>query len=187
VAGSPDGAVIGKPAPDFTLPDLDGKTHHLADLRGKIVVLEWFNPDCPYVRNAHTKGPLVDTAARHARDGVLWLAINSGAEGKQGHGVETNRAGKDRYHLAHPILLDVAGTVGKVYGARRTPHVFVIDEKGVLVYAGAADNSPDGEGESPTGPTLIHHLDEALKDVREGKPVRTPRTEAYGCSVKYRA
>jgi len=187
VAASPEGAEIGKPAPDFTLKDLDGKDHRLSDLKGKIVVLEWFNPGCPFVKLSHTKGSLKDAAARHMKDGVVWLAINSGAEGKQGHGLEANRAGKEAMGITHPILIDESGTVGKVFGAKRTPHLFVVDANGVLVYAGAVDNSPDGEGASPEGPTLIHYVDEAVKAVREGKPVSTPRTDAYGCTVKYRA
>jgi len=178
-------AEVGQPAPDFTLPDLDGKPVKLSDQRGKIVVLEWFNPDCPFVRAAHTKGSLRTMAATETAAGVVWLAINSGAPGKQGHGAEATRAGKERFGLTHPILLDEIGTVGHAYGAARTPHLFVVDAKGTLVYAGAIDNSPDGEGESPTGDKLVNHVAEALGDLRAGRAVRTPRTDAYGCSVKY--
>lgn len=180
-----ESAKLGAAAPDFELPDLDGKLVKLSSFRGKTVVLEWFNPGCPFVKASHTKGSLVDTAARHEKNGVVWLAINSGAKGKQGHGLEANREGKQRFNLAHPILLDESGTVGRAYAAAHTPHMFVIDPKGVLVYRGAIDNSPDAQGESPTGGKLINYVDTAVAEVVAGKPVATSQTEAYGCSVKY--
>jgi peroxiredoxin len=178
-------AALGQSAPDFELTDLDGKKHRLSDHTGKVVVLEWFNPNCPYVRASHTKGSLVDTAKKQAKEGVVWLAINSGAPGKQGHGVETNRAGKEDFGLTHPVLLDEAGKVGRLYGAERTPHLYVIDADGKLVYRGAIDNSPDGEGESPSGDKLVNYVENALIALREKKPVSPAETRAYGCSVKY--
>ncbi len=178
-------AELGKPAPDFALQDLDGKTTRLSDLKGKTVVLEWFNPECPFVKAAHGKGSLVGTAERHTQQGVVWLAINSGAAGKQGAGVEKNRAGKDQFGLKHPILLDENGQVGKSYGAKRTPHLFVIAPNGNLVYRGAIDNSPDGEGQSPSQGKLVNYVDQALTAVAANQPVPSPETEAYGCSVKY--
>jgi peroxiredoxin len=180
-------AEIGKPAPDFTLPDLDEHPTTLSAFLGKTVVLEWFNPGCPFVNNAHTKGQLKELAKKEMARGVVWLAVNSAAPGKQGHGVEANRAGKAKFALPHPILLDESGKVGHAYGAAHTPHLFVIDPKGVLVYAGAIDNSPDGEGESPTSGQLVNYVEQALDDLRAGRAVRTPRTEAYGCTVKYGA
>jgi peroxiredoxin len=180
-------AEIGKPAPDFTLPDLDAHPTKLSDYLGKTVVLEWFNPGCPFVHNAHTKGQLKELAKKEMARGVVWLAVNSAAPGKQGYGVEANRAGKAKFALTHPILLDESGKVGHAYGAAHTPHLFVVDTKGVLVYAGAIDNSPDGEGESPTSGQLVNYVEQALDDLRGGTAVRTPRTEAYGCSVKYGA
>jgi peroxiredoxin len=178
-------AKVGAPAPDFELPDLDGKRVKLSDLRGKIVVLEWFNPECPFVKASHTKGSLVDTAKRQTASGVVWLAVNSNAAGKQGAGAEKNREGKERFALTHPILLDETGQVGKRYDAKRTPHMYVIDTKGTLVYRGAIDNSPDGEGESPKDGKLVNYVDTALADLGAGRPVATAETEAYGCSVKY--
>ena len=178
-------AKLGAPAPDFSLPDLDGKQVTLSSFRGKTVVLEWFNPGCPFVKASHTKGSLADTAARHGKAGVVWLAINSGAPGKQGHGVEANREGQQRFKLEHPILLDETGRIGHAYAAAHTPHLYVIDKEGVLVYRGAIDNSPDAEGESPTGGKLVNYVDAALADLAAGRPVATPETEAYGCSVKY--
>jgi peroxiredoxin len=178
-------AAIGQPAPDFSLPDLDGKVVRLSDFRGKTVVLEWFNPECPFVKASHTKGSLVDTAGRVAKDGVIWLAINSGAPGKQGHGAEKNRAGKTQFGLTHPILLDESGEVGRLYGAARTPHMYVVSPEGKLVYRGAIDNSPDGEADSPTGGTLVRYVEQALAALTANTPIAVPETEAYGCSVKY--
>jgi peroxiredoxin len=189
VAAAPEAqlakAALGAAAPDFELPDLDGKLVKLSSFRGKPVVLEWFNPDCPFVKASHTKGSLVTTAAEHGKQGVVWLAINSGAPGKQGHGVEANREGKQVFKLDHPVLLDEAGKVGRAYGAAHTPHMYVIDKNGILVYRGAIDNSPDGEGESPSGGKLVNHVSAALADLAAGRAVAKPETEAYGCSVKY--
>lgn len=178
-------ATVGKPAPDFKLKDLAGKEVSLASFKGKVVVLEWFNPGCPFVKKSHAQGSLVDTARRHAKKGVVWLAINSGAAGKQGADVAANTEAARSWKMEHPILRDERGTVGKAYGATNTPHMYVIDKKGVLVYAGAIDNSPDGEGKSAPGGKLIKHVEDALEDLAAGKPVRTPTTKAYGCSVKY--
>lgn len=185
-AESPKQAEIGKAAPDFSLTDLDGKAVRLADYRGKTVVLEWFNPGCPFVQKSHTKGSLKTLAATHTARGVVWLAINSGAPGKQGHGREANIEGKRAFGLSHPVLLDEAGTVGKAYGATNTPHMFVIDAEGTLVYRGAIDNSPDAEGEAAPGGKLINYVDQAVGELSHGKAVSVPETKAYGCSVKYR-
>ncbi len=185
VAPAPASAKLGEEAPDFELPDLDGKLVKLSSFRGKTVVLEWFNPGCPFVKASHTKGSLLGTAARHEKNGVVWLAINSGAKGKQGHGVETNREAKESFKFSNPVLLDESGVVGKAYGAQRTPHLYVIDPQGKLVYRGAIDNSPDGEGDSPKDGKLVSYVDAALADLAQNKPVAIPETEAYGCSVKY--
>lgn len=193
-AGSPSRAgstaeatspVIGKPAPDFTLPDLAGKDVKLASFKGKVIVLEWFNPGCPFVKASHRAGSLVDAAKRHMKDGVVWLAINSGAPGKQGNDLAMNVAATKTWSLPNPILRDQAGVVGKAYGATNTPNMFVIDKAGAVVYAGAIDNSPDGEGESPKGGKLVNYVDAALEDVAAGRAVRTPVTKPYGCTVKY--
>jgi hypothetical protein len=178
-------AEIGQAAPDFTLPDLDGHPVHLADFRGKIVVLEWFNPGCPFVRKAHTKGSLVGTAKRYIDQGVVWLAVNSAAPGKEGYGIGKNADGKKAYGMDYPVLLDESGDVGRAYGATNTPHMFVIDRGGNLVYRGAIDNSPDAEGESPTGGKLVNYVDAAMADLAAGRAVATTSTQAYGCGVKY--
>jgi peroxiredoxin len=178
-------AELGAKAPDFALPDLDGKTTRLSDFRGKVVVIEWFNPDCPFVRASHTKGSLKGTAKRYTDQGIVWLAINSAAPGKQGYGVDKTVAGKHAYGMDHPILVDESGAVGHSYGATNTPHMFVIDAGGTLVYRGAIDNSPDGEAESPQGGRLINYVDAALSDLAAGRPVAIQNTQAYGCGVKY--
>ncbi|PRP89995.1 putative peroxiredoxin bcp [Enhygromyxa salina] len=143
-AGAEATAVLGQPAPAFTLPDLDGAQVSLADFAGKTVVLEWFNPDCPFVRYAHGEGPLATLGNEQTKAGVVWLAINSGAPGKQGAGVERNKQAKAEWKIEHPILIDEDGAVGHSYGAKTTPHMFVINPAGELVYAGGLDNAPLG-------------------------------------------
>lgn len=176
-------AKIGQPAPDFSLPDLDGKTVKLADYKGKTVVLEWFNPECPFVVQSHRAGGLKDTAARYTEKGIVWLAINSGSAGKQGHGKEKNVKAKGDFSMGHPILLDESGAIGRAYGAQRTPHMFVIDPKGILVYAGAIDSTKGGEPEKDE--KVTNYVEAALGAVAQSKAVSTPETEAFGCSVKY--
>jgi peroxiredoxin len=195
-AASAEGALaaaeLGKPAPAVTLTDVDGKAHDLAALKGKTVVLEWFNPECPFVRAAHGEGMLKDQAKRVQSEDVVWLSINSGAPGKQGHGVERNREAKKQLAMENPILLDESGAVGNSYGAQKTPHMFVIDPAGNLVYRGGIDNAPmnvvDEARPLPAGSKpgeRINYVDAALQDLEAGKPVRLADTPAYGCSVKY--
>lgn len=181
-----DGAVaaaVGHAAPDFVLTDLEGKTHQLSAHRGKLVVLEWFNPLCPFVKYAHTEGPLVSMAAEQVGKGVVWLAINSGGEGHQGFAPEANVEAATAFGMKHPILRDPDGVVGRLYGAEKTPHMFVIDEAGTLVYAGGTDNAPFGEvdGDAPKRP----YVAEALASVRASKLVATPTAPPWGCTVKY--
>lgn len=185
-------AVLGKPAPDFTLTDTEGQPVKLRALRGKTVVLEWFNPDCPFIKYAHGQGPLKDFAQRVSSDKVVWLTINSSAPGKQGSGVERNQKAKAEYGIGNRVLLDESGKVGRAYGAIKTPHVFVIDAKGILVYRGGLDNAPIGQVDAerphlPGNPAtaLEPYLDYALTDVSARKALRLPDTPAYGCTVKY--
>jgi len=173
---------VGQAAPDFTLPDLSGTEHSLSDHRGKVVVLEWFNPGCPYVNDVHEPGGvLAEAPAELQGEGVVWMAINSGAEGKQGHGVKTNQAARDKWSLGYPILLDEDGVVGRRYGAKTTPHMYVIDAEGVLRYQGAVDNHPMRERSGDHKP----YARLAVQDVLAGRAVGVPRTRPYGCSVKY--
>jgi peroxiredoxin len=144
-AGSEPAAKVGEPAPAFTLPSVAGESISLADYAGKTVVLEWFNPDCPFVKYAHDAGgPLASLANEQTKAGVVWLAINSGAAGNQGAGVERNKQAQVDWKLEHPILIDEDGKVGHTYGAQTTPHMYVIDPSGKLIYAGALDNAPLG-------------------------------------------
>lgn len=176
-------AMVGMAAPDFALPDLDGKTVHLSDFKDKVVVLEWFNPGCPYVVDTHGRKEALGTLASTWGDKeVVWLAINSGAPGKQGHGVEANKKGAEKWDLDHPILLDEAGTVGRQYGAKTTPHMYVIDPSGTLAYVGAIDNAPLGKLNSGT---YTNFVDAGLQSLTGGQPLVTPKTKPYGCSVKY--
>lgn len=175
-------AEVGKAAPEFALKDLDGKVHKLSDYKGKTVVLEWYNPDCPFVVKQHQEGPLKSMAKDVAASGVVWLAINSGAPGKQGAGLERNKSSLAEYGIAHPILLDEDGKVGKAYKARNTPHMYVIKPDGTLAYMGAIDNAPMGK--VPDG-GLVNHVADALADLAANRPVKVPETKAYGCSVKY--
>lgn len=172
-------ATIGQPAPDFTLTDTDGKSHKLSDLKGQIVVLEWFNPGCPVVKTHYTANTMKDTMESFKGQKVTWLAINSGAAGKEGAGLEANKTAKADWKMAYPVLLDESGTVGKAFGAKTTPHMFVIDAKGALVYAGAID---DG---SPSAPGKTNYVKQAVGELLKGETVSTSSTKPYGCSVKY--
>ena len=182
-AASAARAAIGQPAPDFELADLDGQKVKLSDFAGKTVVLEWFNPECPFVKRNHTQGPLKTMAKEQTAKGVVWLSINSGAPGKQGAGVDKNRDGKQRYGMENPILLDERGDVGRMYEARSTPGMYVVDAKGTLVYRGAIDNAQDGD--PPGGENLVNYVESALGDIAAGRPVAIPETKSYGCGVKY--
>jgi peroxiredoxin len=180
------GPTVGAPAPDFALKDLDGNEVKLSGLKGKTVVLEWFNPECPFVKNSHAKGSLAGLAEKYAKEkDLVWLAINSGGEGRQGFGAEVNKAAVTKFGLKHAVLLDESGEVGKAYGATNTPHMFIVDKEGKLVYKGAIDNSPDGEGASPTDGKLVNYVAQALEELAAGKPVTVAETKAYGCGVKY--
>jgi len=187
----PSKALVGKPAPAFELLDTDGKEVSLASLRGRVVVLEWFNPDCPFVKFAHTKGPLVEMAKQRSSDKLAWLIINSNAPGKQGHGRERNVRAKDEYGIVSPVLLDEGGDVGRAYGAEKTPHVYVIDAKGILRYAGGLDNAPmgvvdDARPHSNTAKGALEpYLSNAIDDVLQKRAVRLSETPVYGCTVKY--
>jgi len=177
--------VLGRPAPNFTLADANGRNVSLADFRGRTVVLEWNNPQCPFTRKHYDSGNMQRTQAAAAQAGVVWLTINSSGPGKQGH---VNAAGARAYlssSRATPAhyLLDPAGQVGRLYDARTTPHMFVINGAGTLVYAGAIDDRPTANPEDVQG--ARNHVLAALADVRAGRAVSVPTSRPYGCSVKY--
>ena len=180
---TPTACAAANPAPDFTLPDLDGKQVSLSSFRGKTVVLEWFNPGCPFVKYAYGKGPLRDLAKKKTSDQTAWLNINSGAPGKQGHGVETNRKAKQSWSIPSPILLDESGKVGQAYGARTTPHMYIVDPSGRLAYMGGIDDKPSISQRDI--PAARNHVAAALDELLAGRPVSESNTRPYGCSIKY--
>jgi peroxiredoxin len=172
-------AKIGEAAPAFELKDTDGKTVKLSDYKGKIVVLDWFNPECP-VCAMHYRGETIQKAAAKFKDkNVVFLAINSTGAGNPGNGVERNAEAKKEWKVGFPVLLDDSGKVGKSYGAKTTPHCFVIDSKGTLVYAGAIDNGSAGKIGT------VNYVEKALEQVLKGETVSTPETKSYGCAVHY--
>jgi peroxiredoxin len=170
-------ATVGQTAPQFALKDQDGREVDLAQLRGKIVVLEWTNPDCPFVQR-HYQAKTMSTLADRFRDrDVVWLAVNST------HYMDAakDRAWRTDQGFAYPVLDDRAGAVGGAYGAKTTPHMFVVDRNGALIYQGAIDDDAAGA----KGSAARNYVAEALADVTAGKPVRVAETKPYGCSVKY--
>ncbi|HEV8629349.1 MAG TPA: thioredoxin family protein, partial [Thermoanaerobaculia bacterium] len=172
-------ATVGGAAPDFSLTDLQGKVHHLGDYRGRVVVLEWINPNCPFSRRHAEEGTMSRLAAAHSD--VVWLAVNST---RRGHGeflTPEQHAAYDKQHgISYPVLYDSDGKVGHAYGASTTPDMFVIDEEGKLVYRGAIDDDPYGHAGKRT-----NYVDAALKAHAGGKPADPASTRPYGCSVKY--
>jgi peroxiredoxin len=174
-------AEIGKAAPEFSLTDLDGKTVKLSDYKGKIVVLEWFQPGCPYCIEGYSeKGNCRTTSEKLTKEGVVWLLINSNNAEHPDSKVEPNRNFFKERKLNHTVLLDAPGTVGRAYGAKTTPHCFVIDEKGVLAYRGAIDNAMEKDAKEK-----VNYIEAAVAALKSGKPVAKTDTKSYGCSVKY--
>lgn len=174
-------AEVGKPAPAFELVDLDGKAHRLGDYAGKVVVLEWFNPGCPFVVKHHQKRQTMSKLyAKYEDQGVVWLAINSGSAGKQGAGAEANQKAKEDWNIPYPICLDESGDVGRAYEAKTSPHMYVIDREGVLRYAGAIDDERALDREPK-----VNYVEQALEAVLAGQEVEIKTSRPYGCSVKY--
>jgi len=182
---TPKSATIGQRAPDFALQGGDGKSHSLAEYQGKYVVLEWTNPDCPFVHKFYDSGTMQQLQAKETAKGVVWLRINSGAAGHEGYQSAADLAAYEKEHhvAATASLLDPDGRVGRTYGARTTPHMFVINPKGVLIYAGGIDNTPSAD--PATIATAKNYVTAALDEAMAGKPVTTPTARPYGCSVKY--
>jgi peroxiredoxin len=180
LAGSALYASVANKAPDFTLTNYDGKEVKLADYKGKIVVLEWFNYECPFSRYNYEKTTAINDLVNKYKDkNVVFLAINS-----TGH-QETakNKEFAEQFKVSHLILNDASGTVGKAYDAKTTPHIFIIDTKGDIAYNGAFDNAPLGK--IPAGEQYVNYADKALDELTAGKAVSTTETKPYGCSVKY--
>lgn len=176
---------IGQPAPKFSTLDSNGKMRSLSDFKGKIVVLEWTNDGCPYVRKHYGSGNMQKVQQDLTSQGAVWLSIISSAPGKQGYvtGSQANELTKSRN--AHPtaVLFDAEGHIGRAYEAQTTPHMYVIDKTGTLRYMGAIDDQPS------TDTTKIasaqNYVRDAFAAVAAGKPVATTITDSYGCSVKY--
>lgn len=177
--------VVGQPAPDFTLPDANGKQVRLSDFRGKTVVLEWHNPDCPFVKKHYNSANMQKTQEAAAKDDVVWLTINSSAPGKQGHMNGAKARETMSRNNANPTayLLDPNGTVGRSYDAKTTPHMYIIDKDGTLVYAGGIDDKPTANPKDIDG--ARNHVLEALGEMKAGKPVSVATSRPYGCAVKY--
>ena len=169
------GAGVGDSAPDFTLNDLDGNTVTLSEIEG-VRVLEWVNPDCPFVKRHYTAGTMKKLAAAYQSKGVTWLAINS----THYKDLAANQSFAKTNGLSQTILMDPTGKVGHLYGAATTPHMFVVDAAGTIVYEGAIDDDPRGTEAEPT-----NYVSAALDQVLTGQPVTTAETKPYGCSVKY--
>lgn len=178
-------AIVGKAAPKISLQDVDGKTVKLDSFKGKYVVLEWVNFSCPFVKRQYGTGNMQRLQKEYTEKGVVWLSICSSAEGKQGYmtAAEAKTISKDRNASPTDLLLDPKGAVGKAYGAKTTPHMFVIDPKGKVVYQGAIDDKPstDPADIPPTKSYVAAALDQSMG----GKKVEVATTQSYGCSVKY--
>lgn len=178
-------ATVGQPAPAFSVADAAGKTVSLADFKGKTVVLEWVNPGCPYVRKHYDSANMQTSQKGAAAQGVVWLAVNSTAPDHYDYRKPADMAAwmQSQKAAATHTLMDSQGKVGKAYGARTTPHMYVIDAKGTLVYAGGIDDRPSSNPADVKG--ARNHVNAAIADLAAGKPVAQPVTRPYGCSVKY--
>ena len=178
-------ATVGQPAPEFELKDTGGTAHTLSDFKGKHVVLEWTNPDCPFVKKHYDQGDMQALQKEYTAKGVIWLSIASSAPGKQGHytAEQWTELKKTKGHQSTAVLLDPDGKVGKQYDARTTPHMFVINPEGRLIYAGAIDDNPSTRPADVK--TARNHVRAALDEAMSGQPVSVPSSKPYGCSVKY--
>jgi peroxiredoxin len=178
-------AKVGEAAPAFTTPATSGKNVSLADQRGKIVILEWTNHDCPYVRKHYESGNMQTLQKEITAQGVIWLTLISSSPGTQGYVTPKQADDLTATRKANPtaVLLDPTGVVGKAYGATNTPHMYIVDKSGLLVYAGAIDDRPTTRRADVQG--AHNYVRAALEDMAAGRAVQTPATRAYGCTVKY--
>jgi peroxiredoxin len=178
-------AAPGKDAPAFEAKDASGETRKLSDYKGKWLVLEWFNQGCPFVKKHYGSGNMEKIRKTYAEKGVMWLTVCSSAEGKQGYVAPSDAAKVAEEHKLAPsaFLLDASGATGKAYGAKTTPHMFIINPEGKVVYAGAID---DNSSRDPAViPESKNYVAAALDAALAGKPVKPASTRPYGCSVKY--
>jgi len=170
-------AGVGSAAPNFSLTDTNGKKVSLADYAGKIVVLEWTNPDCPFVQRHYKAGTMTGLAEKYKDKGVAWLAIDS----NEGQTLDDNRKWVAENHLPYPMLDDSKSIAARAFQAKSTPDMFIIDKDGKIAYSGAIDNDRDGE----KGDSRVNYVAKALDELLAGKPVSTPETKSYGCGVHY--
>ena len=179
------GPALGEPAPLFELNDLDGKPVSLASFKGKYVVLEWTNYDCPFVKKHYSSGNMQALQQKNIAEGVIWLVINSSAPGKQGNyqPEKWKELAAERKSAPTAILLDADGKVGKLYMAKTTPEMFVIDPEGRILFMGAIDDRPTTDVKDVEG--AVNYVQLALREARAGYPVSVPISKSYGCSVKY--
>ena len=181
-----DKARVDEPAPAFTLEDSEGNSHSLSDYRGKYLVLEWVNFDCPFVRKHYDSGNMQELQSTYRDREVIWLSVCSSAPGKQGYfeGEELNERLAEEKSLPTAYLVDAEGTVGQAYGAKTTPHIFIIDPEGILIYAGGIDDRPSTDTDDIAGAT--NYVKTTLDAALAGEPVEVKTSRPYGCSVKYK-
>jgi peroxiredoxin len=172
---------VGQPAPPFSLRGVDGKTYSLADFKGKVVVLEWINPNCPFSRRHAEEKTMTETAARHPD--VVWLAINSSSPSSRDFLRPAEHRAYDQEHgIGYPVLYDETGAVGHAYGAKTTPQMFIVDRQGKVAYDGAIDDDPSGR---EAHAQRTNYVDRGLAAEAAGKSPDPALTKPYGCSVKY--
>ncbi len=176
---------VGAPAPEFLATDIEGNTVQLSKLKGKIVVLEWYNKDCPFVRKHYDTGNMQSLQTWAKESGAVWLNINSSAKDKQGYltAEEAIANTASEKSAANHVLLDPTGSIGKLYGAKTTPHLFVIDKAGAVAYMGAIDDKSSADKEDV--PTARNYVKDAITALNNGTVPEVQATSSYGCSVKY--
>ncbi len=176
---------VGKPAPEFTATGSDGKSYKLADYKGKFVVLQWYNRDCPFIVKHYQGGNMQALQEKYGKQGVVWFEINSSAEGKEGYfnAADSQKIRKEVKSKSLATLLDPSGEIGRLYKAKTTPHMFIIDPQGTLVYDGAIDDHPTPYAEDI--PKSKNYVSAALDEALAGKMIAKAKTRPYGCGVKY--
>jgi peroxiredoxin len=178
---------VGQPAPDFTLKDTSGKTVKLSDFRGKHVVLEWTNPGCPYVRKHYNSGNMPVTQKEAVNKGVVWLSINSTNKASSDYMEAANLVAWQKERKSQPtaLLLDEEGTTGQAYGARTTPHMYIVNPQGQLIYAGGIDSIASSNPEDIK--QAVNYVRQGLNEALAGKPLTAAVTRPYGCSIHYKS
>ena len=178
---------VGQAAPDFTLKDASGKTVKLSDYRGKHVVLEWTNPGCPYVKKHYNSGNMPATQKDAVDKGVVWLAINSTEKSAYDYMEPAKLVAWQKERKAAPsaVLMDEEGTAGMAYGARTTPHMYIVNPQGQLIYAGGIDSIPSSDADDIK--KAVNYVRQGLNEALAGKPVTASVTRPYGCSIKYKS